>query len=213
LEIRSPGDLEPFFEALAERIPTPVKIILTGGVEALLLGSGRPTGDIDFGITLITPTESGEQDWAGVQAAIAAAAQVAGVTVQYSSDIDRWSSITIPGYQRHTRLYRRFGRVRVHLLEPIYWAVPKLARYLDSDASDIQTVLRAEGVRPEPLARLCGRALCASPRSTAQFSFRQHVEHFFRAYGEAVWGADFDAEAAVRVFQRAAGIPPAGRGR
>src|SRR5438132_12396581 len=70
------------------------------------------------------------------------------------------------------------------------------------------TVLRAEGVKPEPLARLCGRALRASPRSTAQFSFRQHVEHFFRARGETLWGAGFDSEGAVRVFQRAAGIRP-----
>jgi len=92
-------------------------------------------------------------------------------------------------------------------LEPAYWAVPKLARYLDTDAADIETVLRAQGVKPESLARLCGRALRASPRSTAQFWFRQHVEHFFRAHGPAVWGSGFDAEAAVRAFQRAAGIP------
>jgi hypothetical protein len=111
---------------------------------------------------------------------------------------------------RHTRLHRRFGRVWVHLLEPAYWAIPKLARYLDTDAADIQTVLRAQAVKPEPLARLCGRALRASPRSTAQFSFRQHVEHFLRAHGLAVWGSDFDAEAAVRAFQRAAGIQTRG---
>jgi hypothetical protein len=128
------------------------------------------------------------------------------VTVQYSTDIDRWSSITMPNYHRHTRLHRRFGRVSVHLLEPGYWAVPKLARYLDTDTADIETILRAQGVHPETLARLCGRALRASPRSTAQFSFRQHVEHFFRIHGPAVWGSSFDAEAAVRTFQRAAGI-------
>ncbi len=92
-------------------------------------------------------------------------------------------------------------------MEPAYWAVPKLARYLDTDAADIETVLRAQGVKPEALARLCGRALRASPRSTAQFSFRQHVEHFFRAHGPAVLGSGFDAEAAVRAFQRAAGVP------
>jgi len=206
VEIHSPADLDSFFEELTRHVPCPVKIILTGGAEALLLGSARPTGDIDFEITPITPAETQERDWTAVEAAIAAASQVTGVTVQYSTDIDRWSSIALPHYRRHTRLYRRFGCVRVHRLEPVYWAVPKLARHLDTDASDIEAVLRAEGVKPEPLARLCGRALRASPRSTAQFSFRQHVEHFFRARGEAVWGAAFDPEAAVRAFHRAAGI-------
>jgi hypothetical protein len=206
VEIDGPEALDAFFEALAARVPCRVKIILTGGAEGLLLGSTRPTGDLDFGITLLTTGETHERHWTEVEAAIAAASQVAQVTVQYSADIDRWSSITMPNYQRHTRLHRRFGRVWVHLLEPAYWAVPKLARYLDSDAADIQTVLRAQGVKPEPLARLCGRALRASPRSTAQFSFRQHVEHFFRTHGPAIWGSGFDAEAAVRLFQRAAGI-------
>jgi hypothetical protein len=208
VEIHNPEALDAFFEALAERVPCRVKIILTRGAEGLLLGSTRPTGDLDFGIALLTDEEAHERHWMEVEAAIAAASRVAQVTVQYSADIDRWSSITMPNYQRHTRLHRQFGRVWVHLLESAYWAVPKLARYLDSDAADIQAVLRAQGVKPEPLARLCGRALRASPRSTAQFSFRQHVEHFLRAHGPTVWGSDFDAEAAVRAFQRAAGIQP-----
>jgi hypothetical protein len=206
VQIHSPGDIEPFFEALAERVPGSVKVILTGGAAALLMGATRPTGDIDFGIALMAPVETQERDWTELEAAIAAASRVTGLTVQYSADIDRWSSITMPGYQRHTRLYRRFGRVRVHLLEPIYWAVPKLARYLDSDAEDIEAVLLAEGVKPEALARLCGRALRASPRSTAQFLFRQHVEHFFRAHGPAIWGEGFDAAVAVIAFHRAAGV-------
>jgi hypothetical protein len=208
VEIRKAEALDPFFEALAARIPCRVKIILTGGAEALLLGSTRPTHDLDFGINLTPTGEAHERQWPEVEAVIAAASQASGVTVQYSTDIDRWSSITMPHYQRHTRLHRRYGRVRVHLLEPAYWAVPKLTRYLDSDAADLEAVLRAQEVKPESLARLCGRALRASPRSTAQFSFRQHVEHFFRTRGPAVWGSDFDAETAVRVFQRAAGIQP-----
>jgi hypothetical protein len=206
VQIHSSEEIERFFEALAERVPGSVKVILTGGAAALLWGATRPTGDIDFGVAVIAPMEHQARDWTALEEAIAEASRATQVTVQYSADIDRWSAITMPGYQRHTRLYRRFGRVRVHLLEPIYWAAPKLARYLDSDAEDIEAVLRAEGAKAEALARLCGRALRASPRSTAQFLFRQHVEHFFRAHGPVVWGGDFDAAAAVLAFHRAAGI-------
>src|SRR5207248_2624968 len=97
---------------------------------------------------------------------------------------------------------KRYGRVSVHLLEPAYWAVPKLARYLDTDLEDLQVVLRARGVKPQHLARVCARALRASPRSTALFPFRLHVEHFFRAVGPVIWGSDFDSEVAIGVFRR-----------
>jgi hypothetical protein len=202
----SPAFLDAFFAALAERIPCRVKLILTGGAEALLLGSSRPTNDLVFGVVLTASPQIGEQQWAQVEAAIAEASRVTGIEVEYSGDIDRWSSIAMPNYLRHTRPYKRFGRVSVHLLEPAYWAVPKLARFLDTDQTDLEAVLRAQGVEPQQLARVCARAFRASPHSTALFSFRRHVEHFFRAAGAGIWGEDFDAEAAIRVFRRGAGI-------
>lgn len=206
MESLSSAALDDFCAALAAQVPRRVKIILTGGAEALLLGSTRPTRDLDFGIVLTASPETGEEQWAEVEAAIAAASRATGIPVEYSGDIDRWSSIAMPDYQRHTRPYKRFGRVSVHLLEPAYWAVPKLARYLDTDATDLEAVLRAQGVTPPQLARVCARAFRASPHSSALFSFRQHVEHFFRTSGAGIWGRDFDAEAAIRAFQRGAGI-------
>jgi len=205
MENLSPAVLDAFFGELAARVPCRVKIILTGGAEALLLGSTRPTRDLDFGIALTAIPEVGEQHWAEVEAAIAEASQTTGVAAEYSGDIDRWSSIAMPDYQRHTRPYKRFGRVSVHFLEPAYWAVPKLARYLDTDTTDLEAVLRTQGVKPKHLARVCSRAFRASPRSTALFSFRQHVEHFYRTYGVGIWGGCFDAEAAIRTFRRGAG--------
>jgi hypothetical protein len=206
MENLSPAVLDAFFGAFAARVSCRVKIILTGGAEALLLGSTRPTRDLDFGIVLTAQSAVGEQHWAAVEAAIAEASRTTGIAAEYSGDIDRWSSITMPDYQRHTRPYKRFGRVSVHLLEPAYWAVPKLARYLDTDATDLEAVLRTQGVKPQQLARVSSRAFRASPRSTALFSFRQHVEHFFRTYGAGIWGENFDAEAAIRTFRRGAGI-------
>src|SRR2546425_13318166 len=179
MENLSPATLDAFFEALASRVPCRVKLILTGGAAALLLGSTRPTQDLDFGVVPTAPPQIGEQQWAGVEAAIAGASRITGIAVEYSGDIDRWSSIAMPDYQRHTRPYKRFGRVSVHLLEAAYWAVPKLARYLDTDTTDLEAVLRAQGVKPQQLARLCSHAVRASPRSTALFSFRQHGDPFF----------------------------------
>src|SRR5438034_1055496 len=149
---------------------SPARCTLTGGSEAMLLGGTRPTGDLDFELAL---PPGCARLWRAVEEAVAAAAAETAVTVQYSADIDRWSSITVPTAKRRTRLRRRVGRVAVHLLEPRCWAVYKLARYLDADVEDLRAVLRRQRVPSLGLARLCGESLRASPRSTQLFLFRQ----------------------------------------
>jgi hypothetical protein len=194
------AELVRFLRATARRLPGRTRFILTGGVEAMLLGGTRPTGDVDFGVVA-----AGRLD--EIEAAIQAAASEAGLAVQYSTDVDRWSSVAIPRSRLRTRPYRRIGRLSIHLLEPKCWAVYKLARYLDADVEDLRSVLRRERPSAPALARLCGESLRASPRSTQLFSFRRHVEHFFSTHGRHVWGPRFDAARAVRAFHRAAAIP------
>ncbi len=201
-------DVERFFRSLARSVPVEVTLVLTGGSEAMLLGGRRPTADIDFGVATRSTAR-----WAEIEAAIADAARAARVVVQYSEDIDRWSSISIPARRRKSRLHRRLGRLTVRLLDPACWAVYKLARYLDSDVDDLIAVMRAERVSGDRLARLCGESLRASPRSPSLFAFRNQVEHFFLDHGVTVWGEGFRAERAVAAFHRAASIaPPPRRG-
>jgi len=201
-------DLARFLAAVACRLPCPAKIVLTGGTEAMLFGGSRPTGDVDFGLTVSARFRS---HWPGVEKAVNAAAREVGIAVQYSSDLDRWSSVAIPPARRRTRPYRRVGRLTVHLLDPANWAVYKLARYLDADVDDLRVVLRRQRVPSRRLATLCGESLRASPRSTQLFLFRKQVEHFFREHGPAVWGRRFDPSPAIAAFHQAARIPrPAG---
>jgi len=170
----------------------------------MVLGGTRPTGDVDFGVV-----GSRADRWTEIESAILAAAEEAGVAVQYSTDIDRWSSIAIPPRRWKTRPWRRIGPLSVHLLDPACWAVYKLARYLDADGDDLRSVLRHERVPPARLARLCGESLRTSPKSTQLLAFRRHVEHFFSAHGRAVWGSTFDSRRAIGAFHRAAGIAAA----
>jgi len=195
-----PADLSRFFSALARRLSFPGRIVLTGGCEAMLLGGTRPTGDIDFGVV------ASEERWPEIEAAILAAADESRVAVQYSTDIDRWSSVAIPPGRFKTKRLRQIGRLSVHLLDPRCWAVYKLARYLDAAVDDLRSVLRRERLSPITLARLCGESLRVSPRSTQLFAFRRHVEHFLETHGPTVWGKRFSARRAVAAFQRAAKI-------
>lgn len=199
----SKADLDAFFVALSERLPCATKLVLTGGGEAMLLGGSRPTADVDFALRV--PTRF-SRHWSEVEAAVKAAAAEAGVTVQYSEDIDRWSPISIPQRRRKTRPWRSLPRLSVHLLDPACWAVYKLARYLDSDVEDLKAVLRKQRVPCLPLVRLCGQALRSSPRSPLLFAFRRQVEHFLRDHGSGIWGRGFDSEKAIATFRMAGGI-------
>jgi hypothetical protein len=173
----------------------------------MLLGGARPTRDIDFGVLPSGSLDVRAAVWNQIEQAISDVAHERSIAVQYAEDIERWSMIALPSYQRHTHLYRRFGRVFVHLLDPEYWAVSKLMRYLDTDIVDTVTVLRTQRVSPGKVARICGRSLRASPRSSALWLFRRQVEHFFKEHGKSVWGQGFDPEEAIRTFHRTAGIP------
>ncbi|HEX4510106.1 MAG TPA: hypothetical protein VH328_08510, partial [Burkholderiaceae bacterium] len=72
----------------------------------------------------------------------------------------------------------------------------------------VSEVFRRQAVDAVRAGRLWGRALRASPASTAQFQFRRNVETFLDHQGKRTWGAAFDAGPVRRTFERAARIPP-----
>lgn len=198
----TPRVIERFFRTLAQEFGEPATVIVTGAAAGSLWGHIRPSQDIDFGAQIGgDPT-----GWERFQAAVNRTAQRTGIQVNYAEDIDRWSSITLLDYRRHTVPYRRFGKLSVRLIDPVYWSIGKLGRYFDLDVDDIVTVLRRKHMPAASTIRVWAKALRASPRSTAVIQFRSQVEHFLRTYGPAIWGRKFDAEAAVQHFHRAAGI-------
>jgi hypothetical protein len=67
-------------------------------------------------------------------------------------------------------------------------------------------VLKNNPVDALKLAKLWGRALSKSPRSSASFTFRMHVEHFLKTYGTSIWAKTYNPDECLRVFWRAAGI-------
>ncbi len=192
-----------FFRSVAQGLDRPAKVILTGAAAGSLLGHVRPSLDIDFGIELIGRSK---KNWQEVDDAIAQAQKVTGIHVNYAQEIDRWGAISLMDYRKHLRPHRSFGKLQVTLLDPAYWTIGKMTRFLDSDVWDVAEVISREGVSPRKLVRLWGKALQASPRSTASFQFRQHVEDFLRRHGKSVWGKRFDPELSIRHFRADAGI-------
>ena len=192
-----PKVIDRFFQILTEEFDQPATVILTGAAAGSLLGNIRASRDIDFAVQ---PARRDARTWERLAAAIERTMQQVGIEVNYAEDIDRWSSITLLDYRRHTTAYRQFGALQVRILDPIYWSIGKLARYLALDIHDVVAVLKRHGVPLSRALAVWGRALRSSPKSAALFQFRSHVEHFLRTYGRAIWGRAFDEEDAVQRF-------------
>ena len=199
----TPRQIERVMATLAAELGIPARAYLTGAAAAALWGRVRPSYDVDLGLE---PKENSRASWALVQRAVERTTKLTGVAVSVAEDIDRWGMITLLDYKRTSRRYRKFGKLELRLLHPANWSIGKLTRGLDSDLRDVAEVFRRQRV---PLARVTstwGRALRASPASTAQFQFRRNVEHFLRERGRRIWSSTFDPAAATAAFRRAAGI-------
>lgn len=195
----SPRQIDRFFRALARELNQPATVIVTGAAAGSLWGHVRPSLDIDFAIR---PSHRGAAAWAQIEGAVNRAIQRTSVAVNYAEDIDRWGPISLLDYRKHATLYRRFGTLRVKILDPAYWSIGKINRYLEPDVQDLVGVLSHERVPVKRLVAVWAKALRSSPRSTACTLFRNQAEHFLRTYGATVWGKPFDAEAALRQFSR-----------
>jgi hypothetical protein len=170
-----------------------LKIVLTGGAAGILQGVTRATYDIDFEIHVTRTIE-----WESVQRAIEETVRATGIAAQYAEDIDRWSLIALPG--KRSRLYRRFGKIEVRILDPELWAIGKLTRYLSTDIQDLRVVLKKANLSAKTAVSTWGKALGKSPASSAQTTFRRQVESFLDQYAREIWGAKEDSTALNQLF-------------
>jgi len=195
--------IDRFFKIVDAEFHQDARAILTGAAAGTIWGSRRPSMDIDFAIDLKSP---GEQNWKQMESAIRKAVDKTGIHANYAEDIDRWGMITLLDYKNHTKLYKKMGKLAVQVLDPAYWSIGKMTRFINPDIEDMIYVFRKKKVPPEQLAEVWGKALRASQRSTALARFRRHVESFFESYGKSIWGRGFNSTKVIRWFHRSAGI-------
>lgn len=201
------NQINQYFTKLAKIFTEPCLILLTGAAAGSIYGSVRPTRDLDFALRFKTQSKrKKEKLWQEFSKATGEISLQTGIAVQYAEDIDRWSSITYLDYDQHTGPFKRFGSVEVRLLQPIYWAIGKLARSLEPDIRDLIKILKKTKTPSESLAQILGTALRKSPKSTACELFRRQTENFFKEYGKKIWGRSFVFETAIQKFHRAAQI-------
>ena len=186
-----------FFASLGDELKTPLVIALTGGMAASLLADPRTTDDIDFAVL---KAAKAQKDW---EAVLQKLASRHGVVLQYSEDIDRWSSVSYLDWQKHSRPWKKFENLEVRILEPLYWSIEKIARATQRDILDLEAVLKAQKIPWQKLVTLWARSLRNSPASTSLFNARKQMEGFLKESGGKIWGKSFELEAALKKFHLA----------
>jgi hypothetical protein len=199
----NPKEIERFFKGVAKDYPEEATVYLTGAAAGALMGGVRPSMDVDFGVELKSGTA---KQWDQLSAAIEKNKALTGLGSNYDEDIDRWGMITLMDYQKHAPLFKQYGKLKVRVLEPAYWSIGKMTRYLQPDIADMEMVFRKKKVLATALTAVWGKALKASPRSASLLLFRKQVEDFLIHSGPKIWGKVFDSVGAIKKFHQNAGI-------
>jgi len=199
----NPKEIERFFKGVAKDFDGEVTVYLTGAAAGALMGGVRPSLDVDFGVEL---KRADAKQWKKLTAAIEKNKLLTGLGSNYDEDIDRWGMITLMDYPKHAKLFKQYGKLKVKVLEPAYWAIGKMTRYLQPDIADMEAVFRAKKVPALLLAEVWGKALKASPRSASLILFRKQVEDFMEHSGPRVWGKSFEAAPVIQQFHKSAGM-------
>lgn len=195
--------IDRFFKVIDAEFSQHAAIILTGAAAGTIWGSTRPSLNIDFAVKLKT---RGESKWKYLESAVRSAIFKTGIQANYAEDIDRWGMITLLDYKDHATHYKKFGKLAVSVLEPAYWSIGKITRFINPDIDDMIRVFHKKKTPPAYLAQVWGKALRKSQRSTAIAQFRRHVESFLKSYGKKIWGRSFNSEKTITQFHKSAGI-------
>ncbi|MBC8413698.1 MAG: hypothetical protein ISR96_13170 [Nitrospira sp.] len=195
--------IEQFFKIIDDEFNHEARVILTGAAAGTVWGSTRPSMDVDFAVSI---SDRSETAWQQLEASIQRAIEKTGIQANYAEDIDRWGMITLLDYKSNTKLYKQFGSLALMVLDPAYWSIDKMTRFIDPDIQDMIQVFRKKNTSPHELAEVWGTALKESPRSTTLMRFRRQVEGFFESYGRKIWGNDFNSEKVIKQFHKSAGI-------
>jgi hypothetical protein len=192
--------IDRFFKIFSHELGEDATVILTGAGAGALWGRIRPSFDVDFEVTL---RRKNPALWSTVERAAAIASQTTGIQANFANNIDRWGMISLLDYRKHRVAYKHFGPLKLELMDPIYWSIGKMTRYLSPDVEDIVEVFRRRHVAWSKAVAVWGKALKKSPKSTALHLFRHQVEHFIRHHGSRVWGKMFPTEEAIQAFHQA----------
>ena len=145
----NPEDIESLLQSIGQEISTPSRLVLIGGGALALLGSPRPTIDLDFIGDDLAPSKLHQE--------IIRAAQGLNIHVE-PVPLERFIPVLEGSTDRDIRI-GRFGNLEVFVADPYSIALSKLDRGFDTDLDDIVFLLRRKLIEMAELERITRASL------------------------------------------------------
>ena len=143
------SDIQGILKALGERVPPASKLVLVGGSALALLGSQRPTIDIDFLGDDVKPEP--------LHQIIMQVARELKIHIE-PVPLGRFVPLPASSDQRNIHI-GQFGNLDIYVADPYSIALTKLDRGLDTDLDDILFLIRHRYISLEELERFLLDAL------------------------------------------------------
>lgn len=143
------AQIQSILQTLGERIATPSRLILIGGGALALLGSPRPTIDIDFIGDDVSPSESDQ--------AILRAAKELNIFAELVP-LERFIPLPAGSGERAIKI-GKFGNLEVYVADPYSIAFSKLERGFDTDLEDIVFLVQRGFIELVELERMTDQSL------------------------------------------------------
>ena len=138
------SQIQSILEMLGKRVPTSSRLFLLGGSALILLGSLRPTIDIDFIGDDVSPSEFDQ--------AIMQAAKELKIFME-PVPIERFIPLPAGSDRRNIRI-GKYGNMEVYVADPYSIALSKLDRGFDTDIDDILFLIQNKHVELKELERM-----------------------------------------------------------
>lgn len=141
--------IRAFLNALGNRYPHSAQLYLLGGSALCLLGSPRPTLDIDY-----IGDDLKKDD---LQKAMEEIAREMDLDVE-AVPIERFMPV-LAGGRKRSLYFGKFGKIEVYIFDPYSIALSKIDRGFDTDLDDIIFLIKRRLVDIEELERITRDAL------------------------------------------------------
>lgn len=141
--------IRSILKTLGERVPPASRLVLTGGSAMVLLGSPRPTIDIDFLGDDVSPSEFDK--------AIMRTAKELKIYAE-PVPLDRFIPLPAGNDKRKIRI-GKYGNMEVFVADPYSIALSKLDRGFDTDIDDILFLIRNKHVEIKELEHMAQTVL------------------------------------------------------
>ena len=191
--------LDKFFEGISRRLKSPVRVYLTGGTVSYLWGGNRPPEGTSFGLHC-----SGPAVW-DLQHEMEAVSQSTGLPHKIKSLPGLLERVYLPDYKKGAKLWKRFGRLSVYLLNWKVWSIGKISRGESSDHQDLRVVFQKLRPSPFEVLKIWEKAFASGMTPLQHQTYVRSVETFFQKFCQEVWGVHMDPQKVLTLFRRRAG--------